>query len=79
VPNPVPQVTSSRPPVEDLFSVPVRPAARSELPVTKPSPILAMHPQVAAEVAKSLARDAESAKPASSEAPAKPSAPADES
>jgi len=57
----------------------VRPAARSELPVTKPSPILAMHPQIAAEVAKSLARDAESAKPAGSEAPAKPSAPADES
>jgi hypothetical protein len=43
-------------PVQDLFSVPAgSPRGRTELPFTAPSPILAMQPQVAAEVAKSFA------------------------
>jgi len=47
-------------PVQDLFSVPSGASrSRSELPITAPSPILAMQPQVAAEVAKSFATSPE--------------------
>jgi ribonuclease E len=67
----------SKPPVQDLFSVPNRgPAPRRDLPITAPSPILAMQPQVAAEVAKSFATQAEAPKAASTGGtPEKPASP----
>ena len=57
--------TGPKQPVQDLFSVPTRAGAqRQELPITAPSPILAMQPQVAAEVAKSFATRPDPSSPA---------------
>lgn len=71
-----PAAPSPREPVQDLFSVPARPIPRRhELPITAPSPILAMQPQVAAEVAKSLATEAALAKAAEAKAAAQAPAP----